>query len=68
MNFDLAKRNRLKDKFDFNVRDWQFELDGLEDFPPIPRRKGRPKHSTLQQQRGVDSNPQENKKQEHAGS
>lgn len=44
MNFDLAKRNRLNGKFDFDLRDWQFELDGLEDFPPAPLRRVRPKN------------------------
>lgn len=43
MNLDVAKRNRLNGKFNFKLRDWQFELDGIDDYPPIPFKSARPK-------------------------
>lgn len=43
MTYDLAKRNRLNGKFNFNRRDWLFELDGIDDPPQIPLKNGRPK-------------------------
>ena len=41
MDYDVAKRNRLTGKFDFNQRDWHFELDGLDVVPRVPHKIGR---------------------------
>ncbi len=54
MNYDLAKRNRLKGKFDFKPRDWRIELDAMEDFPPVPLKNGRPKRPKHAQQSDGD--------------
>jgi len=43
MNYDLAKRNRLKGKFNFKLRDWQVELEGVEDYATMSFKSGRPK-------------------------
>lgn len=49
MSYDLAKRNRLHGKFNFKQRDWQFELDGVDE--PLPRvpllKSGRPRRPKL---------------------
>jgi hypothetical protein len=49
MSYDLAKRNRLHGKFNFKLRDWQLELDGVDDPPPrAPLLKsGRPRRPEL---------------------
>lgn len=51
MSYDIAKRNRLRGKFNFKLRDWQFELDGLEDQPRVPMKNGRPRKTKLAWQR-----------------
>lgn len=47
MTFEVAKRNRLNGKFNFKPKDWQVELDGLEEHPRVPFRNGRPRKSKL---------------------
>lgn len=42
MNYELAKRNRLNGKFSFKLRDWQVELDGVDDPPRKPLKDRRP--------------------------
>lgn len=56
MNYTLAKRNRLNGKFNFRLRDWQFELDGVEDTPPrIPLKNARLRGAQIVWQRPHES-------------
>lgn len=57
MNYELAKRNRLNGKFNFKLRDWQFELDGTDDHPPVPFRNGRPKKAKVVWEREQKERP-----------
>ena len=47
MNYDIAKRNRLNGKFNFKPRDWQVELDGVEETPRVPLKNGRPRNAKI---------------------
>ena len=40
MGTSLTKRYRPKGRFDFKPRDWQLELEGLEDPPRVPLLNG----------------------------
>lgn len=45
--YDFGKHDRRYGKFNFKLRDWQFELDDAEDVPRVPMKNGRPRNSEV---------------------
>lgn len=66
MDFDLSKRNRLSGRFNFSLRDWQFELDGIDDSGPGSSRDRRKKSSTVLWER-ADSRGRREVERNHDG-
>lgn len=67
MNYDIAKQNRLNGKFNFKPRDWQVELDGVEETARVPLKTGRPRKAKVVWERGEGGEQDALHEEAHAG-